>query len=47
MTYEITIYTKFGFKCYDMEEESDEDLHDNVEFPIPNFLKVEPIRNWL
>lgn len=24
MTYEITIYTKFGIKCYDMKEESDE-----------------------
>ena len=23
MTYEITIYTKFGIKCYDMEGESD------------------------
>lgn len=24
MTYEVTIYSKFGIKCYDMEEESDE-----------------------
>ena len=23
MTYEITIYTTFGIKCYDMEGESD------------------------
>lgn len=26
MTYEITIYTKFGIKCYDMDGESDNEM---------------------